>query len=80
MVGFFHNFDRFSLALFTKAATSGVLCKKLFLDILQNSQESGCARASFFARASACKFIKKETLVQVFYCEICEISKDIFFI
>ena len=27
----------------------------------------------------ACNFIKKETLAQVFSCEICEISKNIFF-
>ena len=27
----------------------------------------------------ACNFIKKETLVQTFSCEFCEISKDIFF-
>ena len=28
--------------------------------------------------AEACKFIKKETLAQVFSCEFCEISKNIF--
>ena len=28
---------------------------------------------------AACNFIKKETLVQVFSCEFCEISKDAFF-
>ena len=28
----------------------------------------------------ACNFIKKETLAQVFSCEFCEISKNIFFI
>ena len=27
----------------------------------------------------ACKFIKKETLAQVFSCEFCEISKNSFF-
>ena len=27
----------------------------------------------------ACKFIKKETLVQAFSCEFCEISKNTFF-
>ena len=30
-----------------KAATRGVLCKKVFLEILQNSQENTCARTSF---------------------------------
>ena len=31
----------------TKAATRRVLLKKFFLEILQNSQENNCARASF---------------------------------
>ena len=30
-------------------------------------------------RPDACNFIKKETMVQVFSCEFCEISKNIFF-
>ena len=30
-----------------KAATRGALSKKVFLEILQNSQENSCARASF---------------------------------
>ena len=29
-------------------------------------------------QALACNFIKKETLAQVFSCEICEISKNTF--
>ena len=29
--------------------------------------------------AEACKFIKKETLVQVFSCEFCEISNNTFY-
>ena len=29
--------------------------------------------------ALACNFIKKETLVQVFFCEFCGISKNTFF-
>ena len=28
----------------TEAATRGVLCKKVFLKVLQNSQENTCAR------------------------------------
>ena len=44
--------------------------RKDFLEISQNSQENICARA--------CKFIKKETLVQAFSCEFCEISKNTF--
>ena len=29
--------------------------------------------------SGTCKFIKKETLTQVFSCEFCEITKNIFF-
>ena len=48
--------------------------KKVFLEILQKSQENTCARVSFLI-----KFIKKETLAQVSYCEFCETSKNNFF-
>ena len=50
--------------------------KKVFLKILQSSQEAICARVSFLIklRAEACNFIKKETLAQVFCCEFCEIT------
>ena len=63
----------------TGAATGGVLCKKVFLKIPQNSQENTGARASFFSklRAEACNFIKR--LAQVFRCEFWEISKNIYF-
>ena len=44
--------------------------EKVFLEISQNSQENTCARVSF---------LLKETLAQVFSCEFCEISKNIFF-
>ena len=55
----------------SEAATRGVLCKKMFLEISQNSQESTCARVSILIN-----FIKKEALAQVFSCEFCEISKN----
>ena len=44
-----------------------MFCKKVFLEISQNSQENTCARVSFFnnVAGAACNFIKKETLVQV---------------
>ena len=42
----------------------------MFLKISQNSLENTCALA--------CNFIKKETLTQVFSCELCEISKNTF--
>ena len=49
--------------------------KKVFLKISQNSQENTCARVTFLIKlqASACNFIKKATLAQVFSCEFCEI-------
>ena len=59
----------------SEAATKAALCKKVFLDILQNSQESTCARVSFLIN----NFIKKDTLVQVFSCEFCKISNNTFF-
>ena len=60
-------------------ATRGVLYKKVFLEISQNSQENTCARISFLIKLQACNFIKKETLTQVFSCEFCEIFKNTFF-
>ena len=55
----------------TEAVTRGVLCKKVFLEISQNSQENSCPKAW--------NFCKKEALAQVFCCEFCEISKNTFF-
>ena len=60
-----------------EAATRGVLWKKVFLEILQNSQENTCTRVSFLIKLQA-NFIKKETLGYVFTCEFCQISKNTF--
>ena len=64
----------------SEAATGGVLWDKVFLEISQNSQKTTCARAFFLIKlqAEACIFIKKETLAQVFSCELWEISKNTF--
>ena len=43
--------------------------KKAFLEISQNSQESTCARVSFYI---------KEVHAQAFSCEFCEIFKNTF--
>ena len=51
----------------------------MFLEILQNSQESTCVRLSFLIKLQA-YFIKKETLAQVFSCEFYEISKTPFLV
>ena len=64
-----------------EAATGGVL--KVFLEILQNSQENTCTQSLFFNKVAGletCNFIKRETLAQVFSCEYCGISKNTFFI
>ena len=63
----------------TEAATRGFLCKKVFLEISQNLQENSCDRVSFLIKLQACNFTEKETLSQVFSCELCEISKNAFF-
>ena len=51
-------------------------------EISQNLQENTCARASFLIKlqASGSNFTKKETLAQVFSCELCEIFKNDFFV
>ena len=38
---------------FTEAATRGALCKKVFLEISQSSQENTCARVSFLIKLQA---------------------------
>ena len=69
------------LELQTEAVVRWCSAKKVFIEISQNSQENTCARVSFSIKlqASACHFIKKETLAEVFSCEFCKISKNIFF-
>ena len=54
--------------------------KKVFLKILQNSQENSFTVVSFLIKfqAEAWNLIKKEALAQEFYCEICEIFKNTF--
>ena len=54
--------------------------KIVFLEISQNLQESTCGRVSFLIKLQASgKFVKKDTLAQVFSCEFCEPSKNTFF-
>ena len=45
----------------SEAATGGVLQKKVFLEISQNSQQNICVRVPFLIKlqAEACNFIKK---------------------
>ena len=60
-----------------EAVTGGVLLEKVFLGILQNSQEKYLCHSLFFTKA--CNFMKKETLAQAFSCEFCDICNNIFF-
>ena len=71
---FLENLDHRCL---TEAVAQICSVKKVFLEILQNLQESTCARASFLnkvagLRPEACNFIKKIILAQGFSCEFCE--------
>ena len=52
----------------SEAATGGVLQEKVFLEILQNSQENVFTRVSFLIKLQASDlqlYLKKETLAQV---------------
>ena len=69
--------QKISSFLFIKTATWSCSVKKVFLEILQNSQENTCARVSFLIKLQA-GLQKKETLAQVFSCEFCEIFKNNF--
>ena len=52
-----------------------MICKKAALwNFAEFTGKQLCQ--SLFLQASACNFIKKENLGQVFYCENCEISKN----
>ena len=53
--------------------------KKVFLEILQNSQENNCARVSFLIKLLVSNLIRKETLTQVFSCKFCEIPQNGFY-
>ena len=62
-----------------EAVAQTCFVRKVFLEILQNSQENTCAKAAGL-RPEACNFIKKETLAQVFPCPVnfAKISKSTF--
>ena len=54
--------------------------KKVFCEMLQNSQENTYATVSFLIKFQvwACNFIKKETLAHALSCEFCKISTNTF--
>ena len=65
---------------FSEAIAGGCPIKKVLLEISQNSEENTCAIVSFLIKlqTSACNFIKKKALTQVFSCEFREVFKNIF--
>ena len=74
----FSNFDKQN---HTEEVSWRCSVKTVFLEISQNSQENVCARFSYLnkaARLRPANFSKKETLAQVFSCELCKISKNTF--
>ena len=56
-----------------------MFCKKVYLEISQNSQENTCSRVSFSIKLQVFfLLLKKGTLAQVFSREFCVISKNTF--
>ena len=72
-----HFYFQSTSGMVVQKQPSEVFCK-VFLEILQNSQEN---TESFFNKVAGlrCNFIKKENLAQVFSCEFSEISKNTLF-
>ena len=54
----------------------GCSVKKVFLEMSQNSQENTCTRDPFLIKLYGWNFIRKESLTQVFSCELSKISKS----
>ena len=59
--------------IFRRRIAKNCFVKNEFIKIPQKSQKNICATVSFLLKMQAeiCKFIKKETLAQVFSCEFC---------
>ena len=64
-----------------EATTEGILQERVFLEILQNSQEDNWVSASFLKKCGMrpATLLKKETVAQVFSCEFCKISTNTVF-
>ena len=68
-----------SVLLVSEAATGGVPSKKGVLRNFAKFTRKHLRQSLFFNKvAGPAALFKKETLVQVFACEFCEISKNIF--
>ena len=78
-----HRYDLYKKRKKTMLFTSSrpeVFCKKGVLGNFAKFTGKHLCQSLFFNKVAggACNFIKKETLAQVFSCEFCEISKNIF--
>ena len=64
-----------------RSSPPGVFCKKAILrNLAKFTGKRPCHRLFLIKlQASALQFIKKDSLAQLFSCEFCEISKNIFF-
>ena len=80
--------DNHGAATGDRSSRPDLLCKKVFLEILQNSQQGTCASVSFLNKAVGLRqatLLKKRDQggaahnTQVFFCEFCDISKNTFF-
>ena len=78
---FYSNEYKVSRIGFTSSHRRCSIKKVAFPVISKNSQENSCARVTFLIKlkVSACSFIKKETLAEVFSCEFCKIFKNTLF-
>ena len=75
-------FNQFNPLQCPEAATRSALLKNLFLKKFRKIHIAAPVSEFLFLmnyQASACSFIKKETLVRVFSCEFCEVFKNILF-
>ena len=68
--------------LLIEAAVRRCFVKKVLLEIFAKFTGKHLCQGLFLDKVAGlevCNFSKKETLVQVFSCEFCEISKNIFY-
>ena len=63
----------------TEVAVRWGSIKKIFLKIPQNPQENKFIWFSFLIKLQGCNFIKRETPIQVFSCEVCKSFKKTYF-
>ena len=66
------------LLRYSEAVVRKCSVKRLFLNILQNSEENTCARVSFYEKLQV-DYCRKEVAAHVFSYKIYEIFKNIFF-